>query len=204
VGLFSLPFRLATLIYRFRSKVIEELKHAHLVAYFYMSHGKLYSASELTATLLKQLCLQRGIVPARLRQLYEHSKGGTGRLLRLVDMLSALKETSQAIVQPTVVIVDGLDEINMSQRQDFVRILDELRQTSWKCLVTSRSHQDVLTETPRGYTQFSIIEVETTRHIQDFVERILAGNEPIDQMLSNQSDLCAEVINTLTSRSHGM
>jgi len=169
-----------------------------------MSHGKLHSASEVTATLLKQLCLQRGIVPARFKQLYEHSKGGTGRLLRLEDMLSALKETSQAIDQPTVVIVDVLAEINMSQRQDSVRILDELRQTSWKCLVTSRSYQDVLTENPRAYTQFSIKEVGTTRDIQDFVERILAGNEPIDQMLSNQSDLRAELINTPTSRSHRM
>lgn len=167
------------------------------------SGGRLHSATDVIASLLRQLCLSFRIVPRRLKQLRERSDRGSSAQLELDDMLEALRETSRDIDQPIVIVVDGLDDCNMREQKDFIKILVGLKETSWKSLVTSRFEQDLLSKACQGCSQFSIKDDNVENDIRNFVESALRGNEPVDNMLSDEA-FRLEVIETLTSRAHGM
>ncbi|KAF6228937.1 hypothetical protein HO133_007049 [Letharia lupina] len=118
-------------------------------------------------------------------------------------MLEALRETSREIDQPIMIVTDGLDECNMNERKDFIKVLTGLKKTSWKSLVTSRFDQDVLSQACDGCFQFSIKDENVEDDIRNFVDSALRGNEPVDNMLSDRA-FRLEVIETLTSRAHGI
>ena len=141
-------------------------------------------------------------MPRRLEQLYERSHQELKVQLELDVMLEALRETSRDIKQPIVIVIDGLDECNVCEQKDFTRILTSLKETSWKCLVTSRFEQDILSKACKDCSQFSIKEDNVENDIRNFVDSALRWNEPVDSMLSDQT-LGLQVIKTLTLRAHG-
>lgn len=173
-----------------------------------MSSGNLHSASDVVTSLLKQLCLLFNIVPDRLKQIFEQKKGEPDYRLELGDLLTALRETSCSIHQPITIVVDGLDESNIREQDNFVQVFDSLKDTSWKCLVTSRDNcKDTRTPLPRAhdrFSEFTIGDHENERDIYNFVDGALKENEPIDKMLDSDPEFRSELIETLTSRAHGM
>ena len=168
-----------------------------------MGSGRLHSASDLVASLLKQLCLPFHLVPRRLRQIYDQSEDQRHLLLGLNDMLQALKETSQDIHQPVTIVVDGLDEVNMNERKHFVKVLASLKATSCNWLITSRPNQDVIRGALEGYSEFSIEELHLGLDIRNFVDSAMGGDKPVHTMLRDEALRC-DVIETLTSRAQGM
>ena len=183
------------------SKVIDRLQPLHVVAYFYMSSVTSYSASVVVASLLRQLCLPFHIVPYCLQRIFEKTNGEPGYKLELEDSLEALREVSLSIHQPIAIIIDGLDETNIQQRSDFVQVFNSLRDTSWKCLVTSRC------VSPKAYNSFSEYFIEDHANDEDisyFVECALKQNKPVDRMLDHDSNFRRQLISTLTSRANGM
>ena len=94
--------------YRRRSGVIDDILIYEPMAYFYMSSGGLHSASDLVASLLKQLCLQFRFVPRRLKKAYEQSEDESHLLLEPDDMLEALKDATRNICKDVTIVVDGL------------------------------------------------------------------------------------------------
>lgn len=166
------------------------------------SGGRVHAATDVAASLLRQLCLSFHIVPRRLEQLYERSNRELKVQLELDVMLEALRETSRDIKQPIVIVIDGLDECNMCGQKDFTRILTSLKQTSWKCLVTSRFGQDILSKACKDCSQFSIKEDNFENDIRNFVDSALKWDEPVDNMLSDQT-LRMQVIEIITLRAHG-
>ena len=118
-------------------------------------------------------------------------------------MLEALRETSREIDQPIIIVTDGLDECNMNERKDFIRVLTGLKKTSWSSWVTSRFDRDVLSQACDGCFQFSIKDENVEDDIRNFVDSALRGNESVDNMLSGRA-FGLEVIETLTSRARGM
>lgn len=186
------------------SKVIDQLQPLHVVAYFYMSSVKSYSASDVVTSLLRQLCLPFHIVPYCLQRIFEKSDGEPGYKLELEDSLEALREVSLSIHQPIAIIIDGLDEINIQEPSDFVQVFNSLRVTSWKCLVTSRGTQYV---SPKAYNRFSEYFIEdhaNDEDISNFVKCALKQNKPVDRMLDADREFRDQLINTLTSRANGM
>ena len=186
------------------SKVIDQLQPLHVVAYFYMSSVKLHSASDIVTSLLRQLCLPFHIVPYRLQQIFEQKNNESGYKLELKDSLRALREVSLMIHQPIAIIIDGLDQTNIQEQSDFVQVFDSLRDTSWKCLVTSRDTRYVL---PKAYNSFSEFLIEDHANDQDirmFVEYVLKQNKAVDRMLKIDPELRSQLIDTLTSRANGM
>ncbi len=107
------------------------------------SGGRVHSASDVIASLLKQLCMTFHIVPRRLKELYERSELEPNIRLELDDMLEALRETSRDIDQPIVIEIEGLDECNIREQEGFIRIVTGLKERSWTSLVTSRFEQDI-------------------------------------------------------------
>ena len=186
------------------SKVIDQLQPLHVVAYFYMSNVKLQSASDVVTSLLRQLCLPFHIVPARLQQMFEQTNSGHGCRLQLKDALGALQEASRSIHQPIIIIIDGLDETNIPEQSDFVQVFDSLKDTSTKCLVTSRGTQYVLPKAYNSSSEFVIDDQANRRDIHNFVECVLEENKPVKRMLNDDPKLREEVLDTLTSRAHGM
>ena len=162
------------------------------------SGGRLHSATDVVASLLRQLCLSFHMVTRRLKQLYKRSDHETNVWLELNDMLKALRETSQDINQPIVIVIDGLD----GEQKDFIKILTCLKETSWKILVTSRFEQDIVSKACKGCLQFSIKDDDNVRNdIRNFVDSALRGNEPVENLLSD-GEFRSEVIKTLIHHAH--
>lgn len=169
-----------------------------------MSNAKLDSASDIVTNLLRQLCLPYHIVPSRLQQIFEKTNGEPGYRLELEDLLAALREASHSIHQPATIVIDGLDETNVREQHDFVNVLDSLKDRSWKCLVMSRDAQYVLPKTYSSFSEFVIQDNANEQDINNFVKSVLERNEPIHRLLSGDEELRSELIETLTSRAHGM
>ena len=186
------------------SKIIEHLQPLHVVAYFYISSGKLHSASDVVTSLLRQLCLPLHIVPNRLQQIFEQTNGERSYKPKLEDLLETLMEVSRSIHQPVTIVVDGLDEINIRKQSDFVQVFDKLKFTSWKCLVTSRNTRCGWPEAQNRYSQCIIEDDANEQDISNFVKSVLRENEPVDRILDSDPDFRSMLIETLTSRAHGM
>ena len=184
--------------------MIDTLRTSHLVAYFYMSSGGApYSATDVTASLLRQLCVQFRIVPQRMQQLYECTDPAGTIRLDLDDVLEAVRQAAQEIDQPIMIIIDGLDECNMSEQRGFIKLFAGLKETFWKSLITSRFDQDILAKACGGCLRFSIKDENVENDIRHFVDSALRGTEPINTMFRDRV-FRSEVIETLTSRAHGM
>ena len=175
-----------------------------MVAYFYMGSGRLYSASEIVTSLLRQLCLRFGIVPDRLRQIHERTNDEPSYRSELGDLLEALREVSRSIHQQVTLIIDGLDEINIRKQSDFVKVFNSIKDMCWKCLVTSRDPRGFFSEAYNRFSEFIIGDDANEKDIYNFVKSVLRENEPIDRMLGSDPKFRSELINTLTLRSHGM
>lgn len=169
-----------------------------------MSSAKLDSASDVITSLLRQLCLPHHIVPSRLQQIFKKTNGEPGYRLELEDLLAALMEASHSIHQPVTIVIDGLDETNVREQHDFVKLLDSLKDTSWKCLVMSRDAQYVLPKIYNSFSEFIIQDNANEQDINNFVKSVLERNKPIHRMLNGDEKLRSELIETLTSRAHGM
>lgn len=167
------------------------------------SGGTPHAATKVVASLLRQLCLLFHIVPRHLERLYERSDRGPDIQLELDDMLEAMREISRDINQPIVIIMDGLDECNMCQQKDFVKMITCLKKTSWKFLVTSRFGENILFKACRGCSQLSIKEGNVENDIRTLVDSALGWSEPVHDLLSNRA-FRLEVTETLVSRAHGM
>ena len=169
-----------------------------------MGSDKLYSASEIVTNLLRQLCLQFGIVPDRLRQMFERINDEPSYRLELDDLLEALRDSSRSIRQQVTLIIDGLDEINIRNPSDFVKVFNSIKDMSWKCLVTSRDTRGFFSEAYNRFSEFIIGDDANEKDIHNFVKSVLEENEPIDRMLDGDPKFRSELINTLTLRAHGM
>ena len=169
-----------------------------------MSSATLYSASDVVTSLLKQLCLPRHIVPHRLQQIFEQTNSEHGYKLALEDSLEALRETFHSIHQPVTIIIDGFDETNIREQNDFVQVFNSLKGTSWKCLVTSRNTQCILPKAHHSFSEFVIEDDANEEDIKNFVAFVLKENKPVDRMLNGDPDFRLEFLNTLTSQARGM
>lgn len=187
----------------FRSKIIDTLGTSHFVAYVYMGSGGPYSAPDVVASLLRQLCLSYHIVPRRLEQLYERSDRESHIQLKLDDILDVMREASRDIREPVTIVLDGLDECNVREPKDFAKVFTGLEGIPCQFFVTSRSTQDILSKAKEGCSQFLITEDNVENDIRNFVDSALRWNEPVDSMLSDRV-FRLEVIETLTRRAHGM
>ena len=88
-------------------------------------------------------------------------------------MLEAMRETSRDIDQPMAIVLDGLDECNMRQQKDFMKVFTCLKEKFWKFLVTSRFDQDIFSKVCRGCYQYSIAEDDLDDNIRNFVDSAL-------------------------------
>ena len=164
------------------------------------SGGRLHLATDVVASLLGQLYLSLHMAP---RQLYRWSDHERNVRLELDDMLKVLRETSQDINQPILIVIDGWDECDMREQKDFEKVLACLKETSWKILVTSRFGKDIMSKACKDCSQFSIKDDNIRNDVRNFVDSALRGNEPADNMLSD-GEPRSEVKETLTYHSHGM
>lgn len=186
------------------SKVIDELRTAEsVVAFFYIeAHGRC-SAIDIIANLVRQLCLPLQVLPECLKDAYDRSQNNPEVGLKLEDMLEALLETSRSIDEPITIVLDGLDQLNPSEQTEIMKVMDQLKESGCKCLVTSRPTQSLWNKQHDDYYKYSIQDKNTAKDIRNFIESALSENKALDKMLSGDRKLKRDVVDTLTSRSHG-
>ena len=169
-----------------------------------MGSGGPHSASAVTKSLLRQLCLPNQRVSPRLVDVYENSQSDSDRRLELADLFEALKEVSWNIRSSVLIIIDALDEPNMIDQDNFARILDSLQNPSWKTLITSRSDQHILPIVHERCLCFHITDSNVENDIRYFVDNAIRTDAATDRILSRHPATRSEVIDTLTTRSKGM
>ena len=169
-----------------------------------MSSAALHSASDVVTSLLKQLCLPLHIVPNHLQQIFEQTNGEHGYNLELEDSLEALREALDSIHQPVTIVIDGFDEANIREQSDFVQVLDSLKSTSLKWLITSRGTRSISPKACDHFFDFVIEDDANEKEIYNFIKSGLEANEPVDRMLNGDPELRLQLPETLTSRARGM
>ena len=169
-----------------------------------MSSAKAYSASEVITSILKQLCLSLQIVPTRLQQILERAKGVASYKSAFEESLEGLREISKSVGRPIIIMIDGFDKTNIRGLRDFAQVFSSLENTSFKCLVTSRSTRFVLPDAHNSFSEFVIEDDANEQDISNFIKCTLSDNPPIDRMLKGDPGFRDELIKTLISRAHGM
>ncbi|KAG8530531.1 uncharacterized protein KY384_005034 [Bacidia gigantensis] len=161
-----------------------------------------YSASDITASLLKQLCLLGEFLPRCLNEAYSQSGGCPTQLPELGILLRALEETSQELRGPIVIVIDGLDNLpDGKEATDFFRAL---KYTSWKIILTSRPDQVILEKVCSGCYRKRIQDEDLAGDIRKFVDGSISKNQAFNRMLDDSSNLRQEIIETVTSKSQGL
>ena len=169
-----------------------------------MGKERLHPVSDVVASLLEQLCLPFRTVPDKLWQVYEESKDQDSSKPHIDDMIEALEQSSRGINQSIVFVWDGVDEIDVSGRIGFGKFLASLKDLPWKTFITSRQNQHPPFPLLSGCSQFSIQDDDVKPDIRNIVDSAISGSKTVGRMLSDDAELRKEVIDTLTSRSHGL
>ena len=169
-----------------------------------MSSGRPHIALDVAANLLKQLCLQFHHTPRELELTSKLSYDKLDRRSKLEVLIKAFEEISRDINQPTMIVIDALDEANMRDQVDFQRLFGSLNDTAWKLILISRSNQYSLPKALHDCVYFNFDEEDIASDIRFFVDTTLRENRATDQVLSCDFRLRSEVIETLTARSNGM
>ena len=175
----------------------------HVVAYFYMNHGIIHSASDLVISLLEQLYPRLRNESSRLQQIFGQTIGKTAPRLSFEKLLEALKEVINSTSQQITVVMDGLDETYTCEQNEFLQIFDSLKDTFWKCLVTSRAARDILLVANEDVDEFTMGDDANEEDIRKLVKKVLTWSEPIDRILESDKILRSRLENTLTLRAHG-
>ena len=139
-------------------------------AYFYMGHGRVQSAWDVAAVLIKQLCIRSELVPQRLEKFYDHY--GPGTQPRLDDLLETIDELPNLLdrSKDTTIFLDAWDEPNMRIVPDFEKLFHHITKLSWKVVVTSRKTKpSTLTIDWIGFDMYDGTLIDLEAYIRNYL-----------------------------------
>ncbi|KAI9878652.1 MAG: hypothetical protein M1830_000323 [Pleopsidium flavum] len=156
------------------------------------------TASDLVATLVKQLAV-RG--PEQLQQVFNlHKHVENGQIPSLRQLETLLLSLCGNFAR-TFVIVDALDECTvLEERERFLSVLQSLEKASIKTLITSRPNLGDIKAQLRHAPQVEIIAKESD--IRTYVKEKTESNRVFMKRLT--PILEAQIIDAITDRARGM
>lgn len=208
------------------SIVIESLTEQHKnlstqpppLAYFYCSRKgadpRSKDPSEILSALLRQLTGQdtqaslRGSVAPEYQRRKEHSDE-TGAQISRLDMEEVVTQILNiTAVDPVILVIDALDEVDENGRGDLFRSLERVVQESEnvvKIFVSSRDDGDIV-DSFEQHANISMDEGMNGEDIKSFVEFKVQEVIEKRRLLRGRvsSSLKSEFIETLTRRAQGM
>ncbi|KAH9213639.1 hypothetical protein DL95DRAFT_253467, partial [Leptodontidium sp. 2 PMI_412] len=188
----------------FTSLIIDHIRghstNGFRVSYFYFDYRDQESQTptNLLASLIKQLIQQTKIVPSRLVKHYQKPMGGP--LPSVKDLESALAQICNHFSN-TYLIFDALDECDFRRhRKPVLDILDRLRTTSVRILITSRPHPG---DIKRKFDKDPQITIRADdADIKAFIAHRIDGDNDISELVDEK--LKEEIINGICAMSGGL
>ena len=152
---------------------------AVLYTYFSYNNHQSQTASNIIASLLRQLLSQLPIVPVEVESIYmccspNHSRPELSTLFRL--FVSCVANFSSVLV-----VFDGLDECEGAQLREIVPLIRQIGSLSIKVLITTRPHLGYL-EQQLGQTSTLTISAQAT-DIDKYVQERLDNENKISPRL---------------------
>lgn len=177
------------------------------IAFIYFNFQDVQKSTKILATLIKQLCRKKKVLPDHLKRFYKS-------YTRNVEIPSYEKLQAQLIqlsksFDRVFFVVDAMDE--SEDREKFLPLIATLAQESitqqspchFKVFVTSRREKDIVVSFTKG--SFPTIEIEATKvdaDIATYVKHQIENREDsecdIDQILKDK------IQTSLVSQSNGM
>lgn len=160
------------------------------------------------ASLLKQLCLQKGTIPPSIVQMWEQREGQgpsnsqetlkSERVPEFGELLAAFLSLASKF-RRTYVCLDALDECAEEHQQALQEILHRLRQARCSLLITSRreiTYSDDFKQVPQ-------ISIEATPDdIGNYVTSVLNQHPELRDIVDNS--LQRNISQVLAEKSNGM
>lgn len=178
------------------------------IAFIYFNHQEVHKSTKILATLIKQLCRKKKVLPDHLKRFYE-SYSQNVEIPSLENLQDQFIQLSQTFGQ-VFVVVDALDEC--ADRVDFLPVITTLARESsckFKVFVTSRRERDIVASftkpSPPHTRTFPIIEIQATKvdaDIATFVRFQVANRT--DNICDITQGLRIRIVDALVSKSNGM
>jgi Cdc6-like AAA superfamily ATPase len=173
------------------------------IAYLYCNFRRQYEqrSTDLLASLLKQLVRRRPFIPESMQGLYECHKARETH--PSFDEISKVLQSIVADYQKVFIIIDALDECQVSDRRERKRLLSEIFNLQAKMganlFATSRPVPDIATEFEGKSTQLEI------RAGDNDLQRYLDGHmSRLPSFVSRSRDLQEEIKVEITKAANGM
>lgn len=118
------------------SMIVQNLQEEHVpgLAYFYVNLAEKLSFGKIVSALLRQLLEQVSVIPAPIYEAFESRRSlppsDEGLVAAFWEALSALPEG--------VVVIDGLDELELPDRIDTLKFLSRAQDLNFKWILFSR------------------------------------------------------------------
>jgi len=162
-------------------------------------------AENIIRNFIKQLCWQVAVIPQAIFDFYDsyNNDSRNPNVNKLVDMLLCIASNFDTIY----LVVDGLDECSIQERERFMEFVLEpmLKHKKAKIVITSRREADIVDALE--VHNVSLLNIET-HHVSEDIESYVhyMVNRRIDERklkIKNQ-DLINTVIRTLNQNAEGM
>jgi hypothetical protein len=170
------------------------------IAYYYFDYKEQEAQTPtiMVASLLRQLAGQRAVFPPSLLEYYENFKQDQARA-STPELLHVFNEVC-CTFSHSYIIVDALDECNMSYRKDVLRILKDLDLAFVQLFITSRPHSQDITQSFNGAEQ---VQVEANEgDIKTYCHRMMDDNDTTRKLV--EGALRAEVADIISKNAQGM
>ena len=170
------------------------------IAYYYFDYREqeMQTPTAMIASLLRQLAGQRAVFPPSLLEYYENFKLDQARA-STPELLHVFNEVCRTFSH-CYLIVDALDECNMSYRKDVLRLLKDLDLASIQLFMTSRPHSQDIVQSFYGAEQ---VRVEASEgDIKTYCHRMMDDNDTTRKLV--EGPLRAEVADIISRNAQGM
>jgi NACHT domain len=163
------------------------------VAFFYFDKSTNQSLSFETflASILRQLCILRG-VPRDVKEAFKATKLSSGGInpIRINQLISMTRQIIE-YDRPAVVIVDGVDEAeDVTRICDFIATLSDSKS---KFFICSRAH-NAIADALRGATKLSAPSASASSDIAHYIDQRLGRDPRLRKMAESLKSHVREVL----------
>jgi len=170
-----------------------------VVLFFYCDHQaqKDQSAVNMIGSLLGQVVLGAAGIPEEIRRVFEESRQGAGRRLRLPDIVKLFVKIISSI-ELAYICIDAVDELLPLDRSEFLRALGQIirEAPNTRLFLTGRPNTcgEIVRHLPEGACRINVLvdQGDIARHLSQKMDG--DGTQDADMMTEDLENDTMEVV----------
>lgn len=104
-----------------------------------------------------------------------------GNIKHFEDMINKYYDNSSTVLEPSLLIIDGLDEVNREDREEIVNVAVSYTKDKCSLIITSRKSAGIK-KLLQSFTQYELLEFESSQ-VVNFIKNVLSGNQTLIKSL---------------------